>query len=87
MDLNNMTNDLHEILCKPALDNSIEIMRHNVEMLALQRRTIELLGVKEHLDKYDAEFTKTVDEQYEKFAKMNMNDLMMYMKSRLETMK
>lgn len=87
MDLNNTTNDLHKILCKPALDNSIEIMHHNVEMLALQRRTIELLGVEEHLDIYDIEFTKTVDEQYEKFAKMDMKDLMAYMKNSLENMK
>lgn len=83
MDINKIISNAHEGMCAPILDNAIEIMHRNVESLALQRRTIELLGIPEHLDRYDTEITKKIDEETARFANMDMADLMRYMRRQI----
>lgn len=86
MDFDTLTNDLHKMTAKPILDNAIAGSRNNVESLALHRRTVELLGIPEYLEKYDEEFTRVVDEQSNRFSKMDMNDVLAFMKDEIERM-
>lgn len=86
MDLDNMTNNLYKTAGKTILDNAISIISSNVEALALQRRIVELLGIPEYLEKYDEEFTKAVDEQSNRFSKMDMSEIIAFMKNEIERM-
>lgn len=73
--------NIKDVLMDVALRDSLALMKTSIEGLALTRRNLEVINP-ELVERYDQQFTETVDYYFKLFKEMDMPELMAYMHKR-----